>query len=259
MKKDALGLPHYDRGHRAPAPRRHVLARSRRALQRAARPFKIACRDQRGVMVTIIADNYYGYCKKEVKTQISFAANLFGLCEEEHAGGAIAFATYVLGQDFYADRTVSLKKATFADAMHLLEPLRRAPSRRLRHRPPLPRNLLRARESPNSSCAKGSSAGSTTARRISSPSARAATYVLPSGFRIRLEKQPGGNAWRLVGVAPERHAVPQALHRLRRRQIRNLEIASRTRMLEGPGLRRRLPARYGSGRRNPREGFFRRL
>ena len=55
--------------------------------------FKITCRDHRGVMVTIIADNYYGYCKKEVKTQISFAANLYGMCEEEHAGGAIAFPT----------------------------------------------------------------------------------------------------------------------------------------------------------------------
>jgi hypothetical protein len=43
------------------------------------RAFKAACRDARGVMVTMIADNYYGYCKKEVKTQISFAANLFGL------------------------------------------------------------------------------------------------------------------------------------------------------------------------------------
>ena len=82
--------------------------------------FKICCRDHRGVMVTIIADNYYGYCKKEVKTQISFSANLFGLCEEEHAGGAIAFATYVLGQEFYADRTVSLKKAAFPDAVRLL-------------------------------------------------------------------------------------------------------------------------------------------
>ena len=51
--------------------------------------FKITCRDQRGIMVTILADNYFGYCKKEVKTQISFAANLYGLCEEEHAGGAI--------------------------------------------------------------------------------------------------------------------------------------------------------------------------
>ena len=38
-------------------------------------------------MVTILADNYFGYCKKEVKTQISFSANLYGLAEEEHAGG----------------------------------------------------------------------------------------------------------------------------------------------------------------------------
>src|SRR3981081_780431 len=82
--------------------------------------FKIPCRDQRGVMVTIIADNYYGYCKKEVKTQISFAANLYGLCEEEHAGGAIAFASYVLGQDFRAGNAVSLKKARFGDATRLL-------------------------------------------------------------------------------------------------------------------------------------------
>src|SRR6202795_4757855 len=71
-------------------------------------------------MVTIIADNYYGYCKKEVKTQISFAANLYGLSEEEHAGGAIAFATYVLGQDFRAGNAVSLKKVRFRDATGLL-------------------------------------------------------------------------------------------------------------------------------------------
>ena len=51
-------------------------------------------------MVTILADNYYGYCKKEVKTQISFAANLYGLCEEEHSGGAIAFASYVARPGF---------------------------------------------------------------------------------------------------------------------------------------------------------------
>ena len=52
------------------------------------------------MIVTIIADNYYGYCKKEVKTQISYAANLFGLAEEEHAGGAIVFPSYDLGEEF---------------------------------------------------------------------------------------------------------------------------------------------------------------
>jgi hypothetical protein len=34
-------------------------------------PEESRCPNHRGVMVTIIADNYYGYCKKEVKTQIS--------------------------------------------------------------------------------------------------------------------------------------------------------------------------------------------
>ena len=31
--------------------------------------------------MTIIADNYFGYCKKEVKTQLGMAANLYGQTE----------------------------------------------------------------------------------------------------------------------------------------------------------------------------------
>jgi len=49
--------------------------------------FKVTARDASGVIVTILSDNYFGYCKKEVKSYISYSANLFGLCEEEHAGG----------------------------------------------------------------------------------------------------------------------------------------------------------------------------
>ncbi len=63
--------------------------------------FKITCRSAAGAMITIIADNYFGYCKKEVKTQISFAANLFGNCEEEHAGGALAFPSYSHGMEYH--------------------------------------------------------------------------------------------------------------------------------------------------------------
>ena len=88
-------------------------------------------------MVTIIADNYYGYCKKEVKTQISYAANLFGNCEEEHAGGAIAFPAYVLGQEFYAGRTVLTKHVAFEDAMSLLGDRVEDQPGTLRRRPPL--------------------------------------------------------------------------------------------------------------------------
>jgi hypothetical protein len=43
------------------------------------RPFKICARDDRGVIVSIIADNYFGYSKKEVKAQMSYSANLLGL------------------------------------------------------------------------------------------------------------------------------------------------------------------------------------
>ena len=61
--------------------------------------FKVTCRTDAGVMVTIIADNYFGYCKKEVKTQISYAANLMGGVEEEHAGGALVFPSWSLGEE----------------------------------------------------------------------------------------------------------------------------------------------------------------
>ena len=38
-----------------------------------------------------------------MKTQICYAANLFGNVEEEHAGGALAFPSYNLGIDFDAE------------------------------------------------------------------------------------------------------------------------------------------------------------
>jgi hypothetical protein len=52
----------------------------------------------KGVIVTIIADNYFGYSKKEIKSQISYSANLFGGAEEEHSGGAVAFPRFNLNE-----------------------------------------------------------------------------------------------------------------------------------------------------------------
>jgi hypothetical protein len=163
--------------------------------------FKITCRDQRGVMVTILADNYYGYCKKEVKTQISFAANLFGNCEEEHAGGAIAFATYVLGQEFYAGRTVSLRKAKYSDAIRLLGDLAE----------PRPEGYAKDKRYSDIYYVPEDSVfnvldGDIRWRQSDGDEhltlRKDATYFLPNGFRIRLEKQIGGTAWRLVGARP---------------------------------------------------------
>ena len=201
MKKAAVGLPHFDQA--TERQRRDGMCwRDPDELYNEGSAFKICARDHRGVMVTILADNYYGYCKKEVKTQISFAANLYGLAEEEHAGGAIAFATYVLGQDFYADRTVSLKKATFEQAMYLVDPLvdRRPEGYAIDRKYPdiyyVPENsVFLVREG----FVRWQHEGQTRQLTIRP----AATYVLPSGFRVRLEKQLAGNAWRLVGSRPK--------------------------------------------------------
>ena len=200
MKKKELGLPH----------ERDATERQRRDGMCWSDPdepyngggaFKVACRDERGVMVTIIADNYYGYCKKEVKTQISFAANLYGLCEEEHAGGAIAFATYVLGQDFRAANAVSLKKAGFREAMELLGSLveRRPEGYAVDRRYP---DILYVPEDSEFSVREGSVRWKNDGASFQLPLRADTTYVLPNGFRLRMEKQSGGSAWRLVGARP---------------------------------------------------------
>jgi hypothetical protein len=171
-------------------------------LYNGGQAFKVACRDQSGVMVTIIADNYFGYCKKEVKTQISFAANLYGLCEEEHAGGAIAFPTYVLGQDFIADRTVRLKHATFEDAMRLLGGLAevRPEGHAVDRRFP---SVLYIPESATFGVREGFVRWESQGARQQIPLRVEEVYVLPSGYRLRLEKQLTGTSWRLVGTRPD--------------------------------------------------------
>src|SRR5512147_2636815 len=102
LRKVDLGLPHVSRA--SDSERAAGMCWSDEGeLYNNGSPFKITSRGPEGVMVTILADNYFGYCKKEVKTQISYSANLFGQAEEEHAGGALAFATFNLGDTFVPD------------------------------------------------------------------------------------------------------------------------------------------------------------
>ncbi|MGD8940224.1 MAG: hypothetical protein PVJ72_12640, partial [Gammaproteobacteria bacterium] len=86
LTKKHLGLPRYDQATER-QQREGMCWRNDNELYNDGLPFKITCRDKHGVIVTIIADNYFGYSKKEVKSQISYSANLYGGCEEEHSGG----------------------------------------------------------------------------------------------------------------------------------------------------------------------------
>jgi hypothetical protein len=196
LRKKDLGLPHYDSAT-ALQRRDGMCWRSEDELYNNGAAFKLTCRDRRGVIVTLIADNYYGYCKKEVKTQISYAANLFGLCEEEHAGGAIAFPAYVLGQEFYAGRTVLTKQVIYEDAMKLLgdrielQPARFAIDRQYPNIFYVPQNAdFLVREG----VVRWRYQGGTHSLVLRAGE----VYVLPWGTRIRLEKQPGGKTWRLI-------------------------------------------------------------
>ncbi len=197
LKKTDVGLPHISEA--TERQRREGMCWSDEAeLYNNGGAFKLVCRDHRGVMVTVIADSYFGYCKKEVKTQISFAANLYGSCEEEHAGGALAFPAYVLGQEFYAGRTVLTKQVTFSDAMRWLKGRVTIHEEGYASDNTYP-NVFYVPENAEflvrESCVQWkASDGELHSLRLR----HGVSYVLPWGTKIRLEKQTGGTAWRLV-------------------------------------------------------------
>lgn len=163
-------------------------------------PFKLTARDTSGVIVTMISDNYFGYCKKEIKTQISFATNLLGRCEEEHAGGAIVFPSYDLGEDFQLDRRLPSVNHTFAEAVAQL-----AGNAELQ-----PGGWARDRRHPNICYVPEDAVFNLRAQTITWDGGAHVhklmprhTYVLPSGYKVDMVKPNEGRRWRLRGTAAE--------------------------------------------------------
>ncbi|HTT72160.1 MAG TPA: hypothetical protein VMG32_13130 [Anaeromyxobacteraceae bacterium] len=201
LRKVDVGLPPFDLATERQR-RDGMCYREEGELYNAGKAFKVTGRDGQGLMVTLIADNYYGYCKKEVKTQVSFAANLYGSCEEEHAGGALAYPTYVLGQDFYAGRGAPPDGPRFEEAMALLgdrvlvKEDRHAVDRRYPDIHYVPEDTEFHALEGAVRWARPGGTGELTLRVED-------VYVLPSGYKVRLEKQIGGTVWRLIGSRPD--------------------------------------------------------
>ncbi len=198
--KKSLGLPHWDEAT-ARQRRDGMCWREPDELYNDGQAFKVTCRDVSGVIVTLIADNYYGYCKKEVKTQISYAANLYGNVEEEHAGGALAFARYNLGPDFDAadyrtnDSTIDDLARRDANALDL-RPEGYAVDR---HSP----ELIYVPHDARASVARLEMWWSRQGRETAIPLRPGRTYMTPSGYKVTLEKHPSTGAWRLIGTVAE--------------------------------------------------------
>ncbi|HEX5386773.1 MAG TPA: hypothetical protein VFW66_08755 [Gemmatimonadales bacterium] len=202
LRKIDLGLPHASRA--TDAERAAGMCWTDEAeLYNDGRPFKITSRGMEGVMVTILADNYFGYCKKEVKTQIGYSANLFGLAEEEHAGGALAFATFNLGDRFVPDlaRMVSTGH-TYEEVLTLLG------DRAVRHESGYATDAVHPEIhympedmeiDVHRQDVRWTSGG--TEQHLKLLPGR--VYIHPSGYKVRMVKHRAAPSWRLIGAVPE--------------------------------------------------------
>ena len=199
LYKRDLGLPHVDQATEKQKEQGMCWVEPHERYN-GGKPFKITLRDERGIMVTILADNYFGYCKKEVKTQIGLSANLYGLAEEEHSGGALAFSTYSLGSHFLPDARFIDSEHRFGEVMKLLgdsvtlHESGFATDKRFSNIHILPEDMeidLAKQQ------ASWTSRGQTQTLRV----LPGHVYLHPSGYKVRLQQV--GDSWRLVGTVAE--------------------------------------------------------
>jgi hypothetical protein len=124
------------------------------------------------------------------------------MAEEEHAGGALAFASYSLGEQFRADSRVEGSGQTFADAVELLSD----------HVQVQPEGYAIDRHFPDVIYVPEDVHIDLPAQRVSwKQQGQERTikllpdkvYVHPTGYKVQLEKHPGAPSWRLIGTVAE--------------------------------------------------------
>ena len=199
--KKELGLPHWDD---ASERQRHdgMCWENEDELYNDGQAFKLTARDESGVIVTLLADNYFGYCKKEVKTQIGFSANLYGLSEEEHAGGALAFPRRNHGEEFGVDSRIQRQGFSFADmverygAVMDVQPEGYAIDRNYPEIIYVPQKL---RMDLNAQIISWDYGDQKQTIRLQPEN----IYMQPSGYKLEMQKHPGAPSWRIVGMDPE--------------------------------------------------------
>ena len=154
-------------------------------------------------MVTILADNYFGYCKKEVKTQIGYSANLFGMAEEEHAGGALAFATFNLGDRFVPDlvRILSANQR-FAEVRALLGDRARFHDSGYATDLQYP-DVHYMPEDMEIDIRRQDITWTHQGRTQHLKLLPGRIYIHPSGYKVRMAKHGAAPSWRLIGTVPE--------------------------------------------------------
>lgn len=200
LTKKELGLPHISQATERQKQDK-MCWESEDERYNNGEAFKVTCRTMDGVIVTIIADNYYGYCKKEVKTQISYAANLLGGAEEEHAGGAFVAPSWSLGESFqfrsrqYNGATIEDIRREYGEWIDFQEE-GYGIDKRFPELYYIPEDALADLRSQNITWKRGD-------KTVEIPLLPGQIYMGPSGYRVHMEKHPKAPSWRLIGTAGE--------------------------------------------------------
>ena len=163
--------------------------------------FKVTCRTDAGVIVTIIADNYFGYCKKEVKTQISYATNLMGGVEEEHAGGALVFPSWSLGEELQVNSR-RYNGRTFEDVVREYGAWINVKPQGYGIDTKYP-DLVYIPEDARADLRQQNISWKRDDQTFSIPLLPGKVYMAPSGYKVRMEKHPSAPTWRIIGTAAE--------------------------------------------------------
>ena len=203
LKKKDVGLPHYDQATER-QQREGMCWKDETELYNDGTAFKLTCRDDRGVVVTLIADNYYGYSKKEIKTQISYSANLYGLVEEEHAGGAIAFARGNMNDKLFGMNFTEKFGASynFENAKRILGDRVQVMHENYAIDKLYP-EIIYIPEHANIDINKNSVSWDVNGNQFQLKLSPHKTYVHPTGHKFQLVKHPTQQLWRIVDTAPE--------------------------------------------------------
>ncbi len=199
--KKELGLPHISEANER-QKRDSMCWEKEDELYNNGGAFKITARTSEGIIVTLIADNYYGYSKKEIKTQIGYAANLMGNVEEEHAGGAIAFPAYNLGDEFSDTTQFAANNLSFSEMVKMYSDFME----------PQPEGYAIDKNYRDIIYVPETAAFNLMDQKVSwthneqehcirlNPKN---TYILPAGYKVRMNKNPFVPSWRLIGSVAE--------------------------------------------------------
>ncbi len=126
---------------------------------------------------------------------------MLGSVEEEHAGGAVVYPSWSLGDGFQADsrryngRTIDDVIRDYGDAMDVY-PEGYAVDRQFPDLIYIPEN---AKANLREQCIRWQRNG----LEHSIPLRPGKVYMAPSGYKLRMEKHPAAPSWRLIGTAGE--------------------------------------------------------